>query len=171
MEVAAALVEVCDRATVVDRSQVSFQSSFGEQVGQFIQNIHKEKGILFEMNEEVEEIVGVDGRVSGVLLKSGKLVESDLVLLGIGVVPNTNPLQEVAGVLDNRGLIQVDEYMKTSIDNIFAAGDIVKFPLLPIDRKEVNIGHWGLAMYMGRVAALKIMEKCVPATSVPFFWT
>ena len=54
---------------------------------------------------------------------------------------------------------------------IFAAGDIVSFHLLTYGVERVTIDHWGLAMYLGRVAALYIMGKERDVHTVPFFWT
>ena len=172
MEVASALVGVAKKLTIVDRNSVSFHSSLGDQVGAILQQMHVDHGVCFEMEAKVERFVGTDdGRLKSVLLASGKQLEADMVLVGAGVTPNTRLLAGIEGILDASGLVPVDEFMKTARDDIFAAGDIVRFPLLAFGGEMVNIGHWGLAMYMGRVAALSILGKPKAADSVPFFWT
>ena len=60
--------------------------------------------------------------------------------------------------------------MTTSVSSIFAA-DIVSFPLLTYGEERVTNRHWGLAMYLGRVAALNMMGEERDAHTVPFFWT
>lgn len=171
MEVAAAIVGSCKKVTVIDRNPVSFQSTLGSEIGQILAELHREKGVNFEMEETVAKVLGTDGRVSGVVLGSGKELEADLVLVGVGVVPNTNFLKNIPDITDSRGIIPVNEFMETKVEKIWAAGDIVSFPLITYNREQVSIGHWGLAMYLGKIAALNIMGQGEPARTVPFFWT
>jgi len=171
MEVAAAIVEKCERVTVIDRNAMSFQSSFGDEVGQILHNLHKEKGVNFEFEEVVKEMLGSEGKVTRVILGSGKELAAELVVVGVGTIPNTNLLTSLPDALDSRGFLQVDEYMQSGLESVWAAGDIVKFPLLTFNKELVSIGHWGLAMYMGKIAALNIMGKQSPALTVPFFWS
>jgi NADPH-dependent 2,4-dienoyl-CoA reductase/sulfur reductase-like enzyme/nitrite reductase/ring-hydroxylating ferredoxin subunit len=171
MEVAAASVKAAKSVTVIDRNSVSFQTTLGDEVGTILQDMHKSNGVAFEMSSEIESIEGEEGKVTGVKLKNGKHLTSDIVVAGIGVTPSTAPFQHIPHFLNQKGLIPVDEYMKTKDSNICAAGDIVQFPLVTFDNELVNIGHWGLAMYMGKIAALTTMGKSVPARTVPFFWS
>ena len=172
LEVAAALLGTCSKVTVVDRNTVSFQNILGAEVGEILSKLHRDKGVNFEMESTVAEILGTEeGSVRGVVLSSGKQLEADLVLVGAGVTPNTQPLAGIEGVLDSRGIIPVDEFMQSTVENIWAAGDIVEFPLLTYSRQLINIGHWGIAMYMGKVAALNILGRKEPAYTVPFFWS
>jgi len=55
-------------------------------------------------------------------------------------------------------------------DGLFAAGDICRFPFF-MTNESVRIEHWGMAIYQGKIAALNMLGKKIPATSVPFFWT
>ena len=171
MEVAAATVKAAKKVTVIDRNSVSFETTLGDEVGNILQDMHKSNGVQFEMNAEIESILGDDGKVTGVKLKNGTELKADIVVAGIGVLPSTKPFEHITDFLTNKGLIPVDEFMKTKDPAIFAAGDIVQFPLVTYDNELVNIGHWGLAMFMGKIAALSIMGKAVPARTVPFFWS
>eukprot|EP00088_Acartia_fossae_P019707 TRINITY_DN2151_c0_g1_i1.p1 TRINITY_DN2151_c0_g1~~TRINITY_DN2151_c0_g1_i1.p1 ORF type:complete len:538 (-),score=139.64 TRINITY_DN2151_c0_g1_i1:175-1788(-) len=172
MEVSASLVKKAGSVTVIDRNSTSFQSSLGPQVGAILQQIHRDNGVNFEMNSEVESIEEKEGGgVASVKLKSGKVLPADLVLIGAGVLPSTQPFQAVQDFLQPKGVIRVDEFMQSSDPNIWAAGDIVEFPMATYNNELVTIGHWGLAMYMGKIAALNIMGKQEPAKTVPFFWT
>jgi len=172
MEVSSVLVKLADSVTVVDRNTTSFQSTLGSQVGAILQDLHKTNGVQFEMEAEIDKISGDDeGRVCSVTLKSGKSLQADVVIIAVGVLPATQPFSHIPHFLTPRGIVEVDEFMKTKDENIWAAGDVVQFPLLTYDRETVNIGHWGLAMYMGMIAALSIMDKPKPAFTVPFFWT
>ena len=172
MEVAAAVVKSAKTVTVIDRNSVSFQTTLGDEVGKILQDMHIANGVAFEMNAEIDSIEGdEEGKVTGVKLKNGKQLPADIIVAGIGVVPSTQPFQHLPDFLTQKGLIQVDQFMKTKYPDICAAGDIVQFPLATYDNEVVNIGHWGLAMYMGKIAALSAMGKTVPAHTVPFFWS
>jgi len=172
MEVAAALVDTAASVTVIGKDPVPFLGSLGEDVGRFLLNMHRKKGVQFCLEEDVKEFQGSDGTLENLILKSERTLKADLAVVGIGVVPATEPFKDIPGLdVDNRGYIPVDSRMATSVPSIFAAGDIVNFPLLTFGEERVSIGHWGLAMYLGRVAALNIMGKEREAHTVPFFWS
>jgi len=172
MEVAAALVETAASVTVIGRDPVPFLGSLGEEVGKFMLDLHRKKGVQFCLEEDVKEFIGSNGALENVILKSDRTLKADLAVVGVGVVPATDPFKDISGInIDKRGYIPVDSKMTTSVSSIFAAGDIVSFPLLTYGEKRVTIGHWGLAMYLGRVAALNMMGKERDAHTVPFFWT
>jgi len=172
MEVAAALVETAASVTVIGRDPVPFLGSLGEEVGKFMLDLHRKKGVQFCLEEDVKEFIGSNGALENVILKSDRTLKADLAVVGVGVVPATEPFKDISGInIDKRGYIPVDSKMTTSVSSIFAAGDIVSFPLLTYGEERVTIGHWGLAMYLGRVAALNMMGKERDAHTVPFFWT
>merc|ERR1719319_233671 len=110
-----------------------------------------------------------------VVLVSGKKLQGDLVVVGVGVTPATDflfsSLYLIGLNMNKSSCIEVDENMFTGVEGVWAAGDIVSFPLVTYEGKRVNIGHWGLAMYMGRVAARNMMGLDTKAHTVPFFWT
>eukprot|EP00090_Calanus_glacialis_P004116 TRINITY_DN13049_c0_g1_i1.p1 TRINITY_DN13049_c0_g1~~TRINITY_DN13049_c0_g1_i1.p1 ORF type:complete len:535 (-),score=224.80 TRINITY_DN13049_c0_g1_i1:73-1677(-) len=172
MEVAAALVDTAASVTVIGRDPVPFLGSLGEEVGRFMLDMHRKKGVQFCLEEDVKEFQGSNGALENVILKSDRTLKADLAVVGVGVVPATGAFRDIPGIdTDKRGYIPVDSRMATSVSSIFAAGDIVSFPLLTYGGERVTIGHWGLAMYLGRVAALNIMGKGREAHTVPFFWT
>ena len=169
MEVAAALVETAASVTVIGKGKFPFQASLGEEVGRWLMSLHQQQGVQFCMDEEVEQFIGdSEGRLEGVLLKTERRLKADLVVIGVGVTPAT----DIAGLeTDKAGLVEVNANMLTGMKDIWAAGDIVKFPLNTYRHQLVNIGHWGLAMYLGRVAARNMIGKETSVDTVPFFWT
>jgi len=171
MEVAAALVETAASVTVIGRDTVPFQGSLGREVGRVIAELHREHGVQFCMEEQVAELCAEPGttRLGSVLLRSERRLKADLAVVGIGVTPATDA---IAGIeTDERGFLPVDSRMSTGLPDVWAAGDIVTFPLTTYSGQRASIGHWGLAMYLGRVAALNMMGGEKEAHTVPFFWT
>ncbi|XP_018430027.1 PREDICTED: apoptosis-inducing factor 3-like [Nanorana parkeri] len=123
------------------------------------------------MKTEAREIRGENGQVKEVLLRNGAVLPADVVLAGIGAVPVSSFLKGSRVAVDSRGAIYVDQFMRTSVPDVFAAGDVVSFPLPMMEGHRANIGHWQMAHSHGRIAALNMLNKHIPVNSVPFFWT
>ena len=87
---------------------------------------------------------------------------ADLAVIGVGVVPASEIANNVAGLdVDARGFIPVDSSMSTSLPGVWAAGDVASFPLHGFSEDNVTIGHWGLAMYLGKTAALAMLALLI----------
>jgi apoptosis-inducing factor 3 len=154
------------QVTVVAPDPVPFERIFGKEVGGMLQTAHEEDGVIFQLGTEVEKFEG-DGAVKAVVLKNGTRIETDLVLIGIGVKPNTGYLNDVSRQTD--GSVQTDDYFRVAED-VYAAGDIASVP----DWRTggyVRIEHWRTAEQQGRDAALNMAGKPTANTIVPFFWT
>ena len=105
--------------------------------------------------------------VEAVVLDNGERIETDMVVVGVGVRPATSFLEGVT--LDEDGGVVVDSRLRAA-DGLYAAGDIARFPD-PRTGERVRIEHWRTAEQQGRVAA-RNMAGCDEAfDSVPFFWT
>ncbi|MGB9586490.1 MAG: NAD(P)/FAD-dependent oxidoreductase, partial [Anaerolineales bacterium] len=86
------------------------------------EKIVAERGVTIKTNRGVERILG-DGKVSGVQLKSGEVVDADAVILSMGYLPNTALAKKMGLELNAFGFIKVDQYGRTSIPDVYAAGD------------------------------------------------
>lgn len=173
MEVAAFLSSN-DRAasvTVIGHTSVPFENSLGHDVGKRIQEMFEEKEVKFIAEAGVVGFTESDGNVNGVTLDSGETVEADVVVLGVGVVPNTDFLTTSSIPRNQRGYVPVNEHLETSIPGVFCGGDIAAFPLFIEDGEQVTIGHWQVALGHGHTAALNMTGQTTPVRSVPFFWT
>jgi NADPH-dependent 2,4-dienoyl-CoA reductase/sulfur reductase-like enzyme len=135
----------------------------GPQIGAFVRNLHEANGVVFHLEDSVVRIEG-----SKCILKSGAAVDADFLVLGVGVRPSLE-LAEQAGLKVDRGVV-VDEYLQTSVQGIFAAGDIARWPD-PHSGQLVRIEHWVVAERQGQVAAQNMLGRRQRFTKPPFFWT
>uniref|UniRef100_A0A8C6KDC3 Apoptosis inducing factor mitochondria associated 4 n=1 Tax=Nothobranchius furzeri TaxID=105023 RepID=A0A8C6KDC3_NOTFU len=139
--------------------------------GSDLKGMLEEKNVKFFMNDRVTEIRGENGKVKNVVLSSGAVLEADVVIAGIGVIPNSDFLAGSKVAVDSGKAVIVDKYMRTNIPDIFSAGDVASFPLSIRGDQQVNIGHWQMSHSHGKVAALNMLKKPTKIESVPFFWS
>ncbi|XP_017276789.1 apoptosis-inducing factor 3 [Kryptolebias marmoratus] len=171
MEVASYLLDKASSITVIGSSEMPYQNTFGREVGKVTMMMLLEKNVKFHMNDFVSEIKGVNGEVKEVVLKSGKVIPADVLIVGIGSIPNSEFLQTTKIQMNSKNFIIVDKYMRTNVPDVFCAGDMASFPLALANNQLVTIGHWQMAQAQGRIAALNMLNKTTELTSVPFYWT
>jgi 3-phenylpropionate/trans-cinnamate dioxygenase ferredoxin reductase subunit len=103
-----------------------------------------------------------------VVLEDGSELAADLVVFGVGVRPATE-LAEAAGLAVDRGVL-VDQYLRTSAPDVFAAGDIARFPEARTGQL-IRVEHWVVATRQGEVAAWNLLGQKTIFDAVPFFWS
>jgi len=168
MEAASSLIGEGRAVTVVAPEKVPFARILGPEIGAMFQKLHEEKGVKFETEAEVTALVGEHGGVTGVQLKAGKTLPANAVVLGVGVRPATDFLQD-AFALEKDGGLAVDEFLQAA-PNVYAAGDIAQFPLAATGQ-PARIEHWRLAQQHGSLAARNMLGQREKFTATPFFWT
>lgn len=172
MEVASYCIGKVKSVTVIGRDVVPFKQVWGERVGSAILKIFEEKGVKYVANSGITKVNdNGQGAVSSVELTSGEKLKCDVLFLGIGVTFYTEFLKNSGVQLMSNGAVEVNEYMQTNDPNVYAGGDIAYAPVWSHGNSKAAIGHFGLAHYHGRKAALNILGKQDPLKSVPFFWT
>ncbi|MGF7216908.1 NADPH-dependent 2,4-dienoyl-CoA reductase/sulfur reductase-like enzyme/nitrite reductase/ring-hydroxylating ferredoxin subunit [Spirosoma lacussanchae] len=164
LEAAMSLRKLGCEVDVVGRDTIPFQKILGPAIGRVIQGWHEEAGIRFHLGTEVEQLTG-DTTVREVVLKSGESLAADIVLVGLGVKPQTAFVRGVDRQDD--GGIRTDEYLRIAPD-LYAAGDVAVYP---IGDGAQRIEHWKVAGQQGYVAGLNMAGQQQAYQQVPFFWT
>lgn len=168
LEVAASLRARGLPVHVIGRDDVPMAGKLGGAIGALIQDVHERNGVQFHLRRSVQ---GYDGE--RLTLDDGSTVEADLVVLGVGVTPRL-ALAESAGLALDKG-VRVDASMRTSDPNIYAAGDIARFPNpfggAAIRVEPIRVEHWVLAERLGQIAAAAMLGIDERYDEAPFFWS
>ncbi|MYW16084.1 FAD-dependent oxidoreductase [Streptomyces sp. SID2955] len=173
LEVAAAAREYGAEVTVIEPEPTPLHGVLGPELGNVFAQLHREHGVRFRFGARLTEIVGQDGMVLAARTDDGEEHPAHDVLAAIGAAPRTG-LAEAAGLeiadrADGGGIV-VDERLRTSDPDIYAAGDVASFPLT-LTGARLRVEHWANALNGGPAAARSMLGKDVVHDRVPYFFT
>jgi len=170
LETAAAARQAGLEVALVEMAELPLLRVLGPEVAQVFADLHREHGVDLHLGTGVRELVGADGRVTGVRLDDadGTVLPAELVLVGVGIRPRTE-LAEQAGLAVSNG-IDTDEHLRTSDPDVWAAGDVAN-AWHPGLSQRVRVEHWENARQEGRVAAEAMLGKDSAHDRLPYFFT
>jgi 3-phenylpropionate/trans-cinnamate dioxygenase ferredoxin reductase subunit len=166
-EVAACARQDGLEVTMLDPHQLPNERIFGREVGEFYRDVHARHGVELLLGEQVEAFEGA-GSVQRVRTASGRVVECDFVVAGIGVVPRTE-LAKAAGLEIENG-VAVDAHLASSMQNVYAAGDVAD-AWHPFYRHRIRVEHWFNALNQGPVAARGMLGEATEYDRIPYFFS
>jgi 3-phenylpropionate/trans-cinnamate dioxygenase ferredoxin reductase subunit len=166
MEVAATARTLGNDVTVLERHPVPLAAALGAEMGAVFRDLHLAHGVDLRASVDVERITGSD-RAEGVVV-DGQEVAADLVLVGIGAVPNAQLAEQARLAVDNGILTSAG--LLTSASDVFAAGDVAN-AYHPVIQRHLRSEHWDNALKAGSVAARSMLGIAASHNSIPYFYT
>jgi len=168
-EVASTAIGRGVEVTMVEALEAPFGRVLGVEMGAVMADVHRHHGVDLRTGVGVDEVLG-DGRVAGVRLADGATLEVDLLVVGIGVVPNTEWLEGSGLTLDD-GVVCDGTCL--AAPGVVAAGDVARWPNPRYDGL-MRVEHWDNAVQQGVHAARRLLqsdEEATPFAPVPWFWS
>lgn len=159
--------------TVIEAAERPMARAVSPEMGAFFRSAHEAMGVRFAFGAGVTAILGRDGRATGIALADGTELAADLVLIGIGVIPNRELAQEAD--LPAEDGVRVDAFLATPDSAIAAIGDCARFPSpfahgLTADG-TVRIESVQNAIDQGRCLAARLLDRPAAYGALPWFWS
>ncbi|HZK06227.1 MAG TPA: FAD-dependent oxidoreductase [Actinomycetaceae bacterium] len=167
LEVAAAARSHGNAVTVLGMEEVPLQLALGRELGTYFRDLHVRNGVDLRMQVRTAGLEHDDGNVTGVRLGDGTVVPADVVVMGVGAIPNTK-LAEDAG-LDVENGVKVDASLHAG-HGVYAAGDVAN-AFHPVLSRHLRVEHWANAQWQGEAAARAMLGRDVSYDRVPYFYT
>jgi 3-phenylpropionate/trans-cinnamate dioxygenase ferredoxin reductase subunit len=165
-EVAASARTLGADVTLIGRAETPLEAVLGRELGALFAALHEGQGVRLT-RERVDAIEGGE-RAERLRLADGSVIECDLVVIGVGVTPDTR-LAEAAGLECDDGIV-ADASLRTSAPDVFAAGDVAS-AFHPRYGRRLRVEHWANALNQGVVVAHSMLGRGRPYTRLPYFFT
>jgi 3-phenylpropionate/trans-cinnamate dioxygenase ferredoxin reductase component len=168
LETAAAARNAGAAVTVLERGELPLLGVLGREAAEVFASLHQERGVDLRCGVQVAEITGSNGIADGVRLADGSRVEADVVIVGVGITPNSQLAVE-AGLKTGNGVV-VDAQLRSSDPDIYAAGDVA-MAFHPLLGKHIRVDHWYNALHQPQTAAKAMLGQDVAYDRVPYFYS
>jgi 3-phenylpropionate/trans-cinnamate dioxygenase ferredoxin reductase subunit len=169
LEAAAVLAKFGKTVVLLEALDRVLARATGEVVSRFYEAEHRAHGVDVQLGASVERVLGHDGRVAGVMLAGGEVIDGQMVVVGIGIVPAVAPL--LAAGAQGGGGVLVDDHCRTTLDDIFAVGDCALHPNRFADGGLVRLESVQNANDQASLVAKAILGAPAAYDAVPWFWS
>jgi 3-phenylpropionate/trans-cinnamate dioxygenase ferredoxin reductase subunit len=166
-EVAASARQLGAEVAIVAPGPVPLERVLGPEIGSVYRDLHAEHGVDLHLSTQIDAIVG-SVAAQGVRTTDGSVIEGDLVVVGVGVSPRDELARE-AGLTVENGIV-VDEFLRTSAADVFAAGDVAA-TWNPMYNKRIRMEHWANALNQGQAAARNMLDQNTAYAKLPYFYS
>jgi 3-phenylpropionate/trans-cinnamate dioxygenase ferredoxin reductase subunit len=166
-KVAASARQLGASVAMVEMAAVPLERVLGPEVGAVYRDLHAAHGVDLHLGVGTEAIVGSTA-VEAVRLSDGTVLPASMVVVGVGVTPRVE-LAESAGLAVDNGIL-VDEHLRTSAPEIFAAGDVANAHH-PVYGTRIRLEHWSAALHQGPTAARAMLGHDVVHDRIPYFFS
>ncbi|HJP65746.1 MAG TPA: FAD-dependent oxidoreductase [Actinomycetota bacterium] len=166
-EVSASLRARGVEVEVVEFGPAPLVRVLGPDISRVYEGIHRDHGVRFHFGEGVASFEG-NGRVEALITDKGTRIDCDFAVVGVGIEPVTEVIEGTSIEVDN-GVV-VDEYCRTNVEGIFAAGDVANH-FHPVFGRRLRVEHWDNALKQGAVAALNMLGRDEAFDDPHWFWS
>ena len=168
LELAATARTLGARVTVIEGLPRILTRGVPEAIATVVAERHRSEGVEILCGARIEGLIeGPDS--AGVRLEDGRTIDADMIVVGIGAIPNVELARDAGLDIDNG--IAVDRHLRTSAPDIFAAGDCCSFPLALYGDRRLRLEAWRNAQDQGQLAAANLLGAGEAVASVPWFWS
>ena len=168
LEVASAMIELGLKVTILEAEERILKRVTSPEVSKFYNDFHSNKGVEVICNAKVNNLNAENQMIHSVSLESGESLAADIVLVGIGAIPNTQ-LADSMGIECSNG-IRTDQYCRTSIPNILAVGDCAS-SFNALFNQEFRLESVPNALAQSKVASSSIIGNELFNNELPWFWS
>lgn len=166
LEAAASARKLGVAVTLIEAADRILKRVAAPETADYFRKLHQDHGVDLREGVALSRLEGQGGRVTSAVLGDGQRLEADLVLVGIGVEPETG-LAEAAGIATDGGIV-VDAFCETSHAGIYAAGDCAAFPW---QGERLRLESVGNSIDQAEVAAANMLGHAVTYQARPWFWS
>ena len=166
-EIAASARQKGCEVTMIEMASLPLEGVLGPELGRIYLDLHRDHGVEFLPETTVERFEGT-GSVERVFTRDGAVLDTEFVVVGIGVAPRTG-LAETAGLRIDNGVI-VDERLESNAPGVFAAGDVAN-ARNPFYGRHLRVEHWANALNQGPAAARSMLGQEMTYDEIPYFFS
>jgi 3-phenylpropionate/trans-cinnamate dioxygenase ferredoxin reductase subunit len=169
LEAAAVLTKLGKSVTLLEMLSRVLSRVAGPEISAFYEREHRDHGVDVRTGTAVECVEGNQGRITGVRLTNGEIVTAQLVIIGVGIIPNVEPLA-AAGAICSNG-VHVDEYCRTNLPNVYAIGDCASHHNRFAAGERIRLESVQNANEQAATVVKAISGHPTAYHSVPWFWS